>query len=43
MEVLYNRRQAMANKLDAQTQMLLHDAKELYAAAEARANVTIKQ
>jgi hypothetical protein len=43
MEVLYNRRQAVANKLDAQTQKLLHDTKELYAVAEARANATIKQ
>jgi hypothetical protein len=43
MEVLYNRRQAVADKLDAQTQKLLHEAKELYAATEACANATIKQ
>jgi hypothetical protein len=43
MEVLYNRRQAVVDKLDAQTQKLLHGAKELYTAAEARANATIKQ
>jgi hypothetical protein len=43
MEVQYNRRQAVAEKLDAQTQKLMHDAKELYAAAEAHANATIKQ
>jgi hypothetical protein len=41
--VLYNRRQTVADKLDAQTQNLLHDTKELYVAAEARANATIKQ
>jgi hypothetical protein len=41
--VLYNRRQTVANKLDAQTQKLLHDTKELYVTAEARANATIKQ
>jgi hypothetical protein len=43
MEVLYNRRQVVADKLDAQTQKLLHNSKELYAATEARANATIKQ
>jgi hypothetical protein len=43
MEVLYSRRQAVVDKLDAQTQKLLHDIKELYATAEARANATIKQ
>jgi viroplasmin and RNaseH domain-containing protein len=43
MEVLYSRRQAVADKLDAQTQKLLHDTKELYATAESRANATIKQ
>jgi hypothetical protein len=43
MEVLYSRRQAVVDKLDAQTLKLLHDTKELYAAAEARANATIKQ
>jgi hypothetical protein len=32
----------VANKLDAQTQKLLHNAKELYAAAQARANASIK-
>jgi hypothetical protein len=43
MEVLYNRRQGMVDELDVQTQKLLHDAKKLYATAEARANATIKQ
>jgi hypothetical protein len=43
MEVLYNRRQVVADKLDAQTQKLLHNSKELYATTEARANATIKQ
>jgi hypothetical protein len=43
MEVLYSRRQVVADKLDAQTKKIPHDAKELYAAAEARANATIKQ
>jgi hypothetical protein len=43
MEVLYNKRQAVADKLDAQTQKLLHDTKELYAVAQACANATIKQ
>jgi hypothetical protein len=33
----------VADKLDAQTQKLLHDTKELYVAAEAHANATIKQ
>jgi hypothetical protein len=43
MEVLYNRRQAMADKLNAQTQKLVHDAKELYAVDEGHANATINQ
>jgi hypothetical protein len=43
MEVLYSRRQAVVDKLNAQTQKLLHDAKELYAIAKACANATIKQ
>jgi hypothetical protein len=43
MEVLYSRRQVVADKLDAQTQKLLHDTKELYTTAEAHANATIKQ
>jgi hypothetical protein len=43
MAVLYSRRHAVANKLVAQTQKWLHEAKELYAAAEAGANATIKQ
>jgi hypothetical protein len=43
MKVLYRRRQAVADKLDAQTQKLLHDTKELYATVEACANATIKQ
>jgi hypothetical protein len=43
MEFLYSRRQAVVDKLDGQTQKLLHDTKELYAAAEAHANATIKQ
>jgi hypothetical protein len=33
----------VAEEHDAQTQKLLHNAKELYAAAEACANTTIKQ
>jgi hypothetical protein len=40
---MYSRRQAVADKLDAQTQKLLHNAKELYATTEAHANATIKQ
>jgi hypothetical protein len=43
MEILYNRRHVVADKLDAEAQKLLHDAKELYATVEARANATIKQ
>jgi hypothetical protein len=43
MEILYSRRQAMADKLDTQAQKLLHDAKELYATAKAHVNATIKQ
>jgi hypothetical protein len=43
MEVLYSRRQAVANKLDTPTQKLLHDAKDLYATAKAHDNATIKQ
>jgi uncharacterized protein (DUF3084 family) len=43
MEVQYNRRQAVVEKFDAQTQKLMHDAKELYAAAEAHANATMAQ
>jgi hypothetical protein len=43
MEILLTRRQAVADKLDTQTQKLVNDAKELYATAEARANATIKQ
>jgi hypothetical protein len=42
MEVLYNRRLAVADKLDAETPKLLHDTKELYATAEALANATTK-
>jgi hypothetical protein len=43
MEVLYSRRQVVVDKLDAQTEKLLDNAKELYAVAEARTNATIKQ
>jgi hypothetical protein len=43
MEILFARRQAGADKLDAQAQKLLNDAKELYAIVEARDNATIKQ
>jgi hypothetical protein len=43
MEVLYSRRQVVVDKLGAQTEKLLDDAKELYAVAEARTNATIKQ
>jgi hypothetical protein len=43
MEILYNRRHVVADKLDDEAQKLLHDAKELYATVEARANATIKQ
>jgi hypothetical protein len=43
MEILLDRRHAIANKLDVQTQKLLNDAKELYATVEARANAIIKQ
>jgi hypothetical protein len=32
----------VADKLDTQTQKLMHDAKELYTVVEARANATIK-
>jgi hypothetical protein len=42
MEILLDRRQAVANKLDTQAQKLLNDAKELYTIAEDRANATIK-
>jgi hypothetical protein len=42
MEILYSRRQALADKLKAHAQKLMHDAKELYATAEAQANATIK-
>jgi predicted HTH domain antitoxin len=42
MEILLDRRQAVANKLDTQAQKLLNDAKELYTLAEDRANATIK-
>jgi hypothetical protein len=43
MEILYNRRQVVADKLDAQAQKLLHNAKELYAIDESHASVTIKR
>jgi hypothetical protein len=43
MEILYNRRQVVADKLNAQAQKLLHNAKELYATDEAHASVTIKR
>jgi hypothetical protein len=43
MEILFARRQAVADKLDAQAQRLLNDAKGLYAIAESHANATIKQ
>jgi hypothetical protein len=43
MEILLTRRQAVADKLDTQTQKLVNDTKELYATVEAHANATIKQ
>jgi hypothetical protein len=43
MEVMYSKRQVVADKLDAQTHKPLHDAKELYAVAKVRANAIIKQ
>jgi predicted HTH domain antitoxin len=43
MEILFTRRQAVADKLDTQAKKLLNNAKELYATAEAHASATIKQ
>jgi hypothetical protein len=42
-EILLNKKQAIAKKLDAKSQKLLADAKYLYVTVEARANATIKQ
>jgi hypothetical protein len=43
MVIMFDRRQVVADKLNAQTQKLLNDAKELYTTVEAHANATIKQ
>jgi hypothetical protein len=40
---LINRKQAAIEVVNAQSQKLLNDAKEMYAAAETCANATIKQ
>jgi hypothetical protein len=42
-EELLERQRAAINELDAVSQRMLSDTKELYASAEARANTTIKQ
>jgi hypothetical protein len=41
--VLLERQRAAINELDAASQQVLSDAKEIYAATEARANTTIQQ
>jgi hypothetical protein len=43
MEELINIKQAAIEEIDAQSQKMLSEAKELYATAEAYANATIKQ
>jgi hypothetical protein len=42
MEILFDRRLAVADKLDAQIQKLLNYAIELYTTTKARTNATIK-
>jgi hypothetical protein len=41
-EILLNRKQAVAEKFDAKSQKLLVDAKDMYSAAEAQGNATIR-
>jgi hypothetical protein len=43
MKILFTKRHAVVDKLDAQAQKPLNDTKELYAIAEARASATIKK